>query len=165
LNLYLNLLILPAMQDQQHIKQALYQACEEHINERIASIQKKLTAIQESRNNETKSSSGDKFETGRAMMHIEEQNNKVQLSEAFEVKKKLAGIGIKKTVSHIKSGSLVITNRGNYFISIGIGKVKIADTIYFCLSPNSPIGMKMIGKEIGDEIAFNQNKITVKSIY
>lgn len=152
------------MQDQQHIKQALYEACEQHINNRIAAIQKKLLSIQESRNNETKSSVGDKYETGRAMMHIEEQNSKVQLAEALELRKKIAGIDIKKSSQRIESGSLVITDSGNYFICIGIGKIKIEDVLYFCISAHSPIGMKMNDKMTGDKISFNNNVITIKDV-
>jgi len=147
-----------------HIKQALYEACKENIDRRIASIEQRLKGITDSRNNETKSSAGDKYETGRAMMQIEEQNSKVQLAEAYEVRKKLLSIDITKSENAVTSGSLVITNRGNYFISIGIGKVKIKDEVYFCISLNSPIGMQMRGKKAGEEITFNSNKIIIKNI-
>lgn len=147
-----------------HTKQALYEACKANIDGRIAAIEQRLAGITDSRNNETKSSAGDKYETGRAMMQIEEQNSKVQLAEAYEVRKKLLSIDIKKNENAVTSGSLVITNRGNYFIAIGIGKVNIEDDIYFCISLNSPIGRQMSGKKTGEEITFNDNKIIIKNI-
>lgn len=148
----------------QQTKQALYEICKKNIEQRIASIEQRLAAIKESRNNETKSSAGDKYETGRAMMQIEEQNSKVQLAEAYEVKKKLSSIDVEKGTAEIGQGSLVTTNRGNYFIAIGIGKVKLGNDLYFCISVQSPIGQQMRGKKIGDEIVFNNNKIRIKEL-
>jgi len=52
------------------IKEALYKACEEDTEKRINVIERNLKSIEESRNNETKSSAGDKYETGRAMLQI-----------------------------------------------------------------------------------------------
>jgi hypothetical protein len=147
-----------------HIKQALYQRCFEDIEQRINVIEETLASIRESRNNETKSSAGDKYETGRAMMQIEEDKNRSQLAQAFEVKNELQKLDIDKKTIRVENGSLVYTSNGVYFISIGIGKVKLEDQLYYCVSRFSPIGMKLIGKRTGDEIEFNGNQIRIVKI-
>jgi len=147
------------------IKQQLHQACQQNIQGRIEAIQQKLDAIEESKNNETKSSAGDKYETGRAMMQIEADNSRRQLAEAKNVSNKLAQIKPEKTYTQVEPGSLVMTNKGNYYISIGIGKVKLNDTLYYCISENAPIGKLLNRKKTGDEVIFNGNKIQIKKVY
>jgi len=147
------------------IKQALYNACREHIEERVTEIRRKLTAIEEAQNNETKSSAGDKYETGRTMMHIEAQNANIQLAQALDTKRKLLSIKYDKEYTQVGAGSLVATDKGSYFVAIGIGRVTLEGSRYFCISPESPIGRLLIGKRIGEEIVFNDNHFIIKEIY
>lgn len=147
------------------IKHQLHQACRQNIQSRIAAIQQKLAAIQESKNNETKSSAGDKYETGRAMMQIEADNGRRQLAEAKNVRNKLTQIKPEKAYTQVEPGSLAMTDKGNYYISIGIGKVKLKDTLYYCISEDAPIGKVLNRKKAGDEVVFNGNAILIKEIY
>ena len=80
------------MKNKNEIKARLLHACQENIEQRIASIQQVLNSIEESRNNETRSSAGDKYETGRAMMQIEEEKNRHQLFQAYQVMQELSKI-------------------------------------------------------------------------
>ena len=68
---------------------------------------------------------GDKYETGRAMMQIEEDNNRTQLLQALQVKNQLQKINLQKEFAKVGLGSLVTTNHAVYFLSIGIGQVTI----------------------------------------
>ena len=153
------------MEIKNEIKEQLLKACEENIEKRIKSIREVLNSIEESRNNETKSSVGDKYETGRSMMQLEEEKSKSQLFEAYQLKQELVRIDVNKTSSKIEIGSLVETNRGNYYISIGLGKVRLVNELYYCISIKSPIGMKLMSKKVGDEIEFNGNKIEIRGIW
>lgn len=146
------------------IKEALYKACEEDTEKRINVIERNLKSIEESRNNETKSSAGDKYETGRAMLQIEEENNKTQLSQAMIVKHQLRKINWRKESQIVELGSLVTTTNGEYYLSIGLGKITLNNQDYYCVSAISPIGLKMMNKTAGDEIEFNGAKITIKEI-
>lgn len=150
--------------NQYKIKERLFKACEEDTEKRIKSIQEFLKSIEESRNNETKSSAGDKYETGRSMMQIEEENNRNQLFQAIQVRQELMKIDPMKISKTVETGSLVETNKGNYYISIGVGKIRLDNKVYYCVSNHSPIGMKMLGKETGDEIEFNGAKIKIGKI-
>ena len=147
------------------IKERLFQACQADINQRINSIQEVLESIEESRNNETKSSVGDKYETGRSMMQMEEQKGRQQLFQANQVRLELMKIDIKRKLNKVETGSLVETTNGNYFISVGMGKVRLDDVLYYCISSRSPIGIKLMHKEKGDEVEFNGKKIRISGIH
>lgn len=147
------------------IKEKLFEVCKADIDKRIKSIQEVLMSIEESRNNETKSSVGDKYETGRSMMQMEEQKSRQQLFQANQVQLELMKIDIKRKTDKVETGSLVETTSGNYFISVGMGKVRLDDILYYCISSRSPIGMKLMHKEKGDEIEFNGKKIRLSGIH
>ena len=147
------------------LKRELYRKCTEYIDQRIESIQKKLDDVAESRSNETKSSAGDKHETGRTMMQLEEQKATVQLFASFEVRQTLDKIDVEKTNAEVRLGALVLCNIGNYFIAISAGKLEVDKSRYYSISLQSPIGMKLIGKIVGEEIEFNGKKIKILEVY
>ena len=153
------------MKNKFQIKEALYEVCDADTEKRINTIEQSLKSIAEARNNETKSSAGDKYETGRAMLQIEEENSKTQLSQALRVKNQLSKINWSKESRIVELGSLVTTTNGDYYISIGIGKVTLNNQHYYCVSAVSPIGQKMMNKAVGDEIEFNGTKVIIKEIH
>lgn len=146
------------------MKKALHTRCLELIHERIEAIKAELSSIEESRNNETKSSAGDKYETGRAMMQMAEEKSRVQLSKTNQLRLELLEIDPENSTEQITKGSLVISDTGKYYISIGLGKVQVAEETFYCISTASPIGMKLRGKVKGDKIEFNGKQIEVKEI-
>ena len=128
------------------IKKQLYQQLQQQVDQRVSNAQKAMKAAEDSKNNETKSSAGDKFETSRAMMQGEEERNKIQLVKAVDLQRQLAQIDITKTSKIVVLGSIVYSNQGNYFLSIGLGKIVLEDTTYFAISLASPIGQLLFGK-------------------
>ena len=146
------------------IKTLLHSLCLAYINQRIDTAQKAIEIAQASANEETKSSAGDKYETGRAMMQLEIEKNSVQLAEAMKLKKALTDINPEKETITIQPGSAVITNQGNFYISISAGQLKVNDQIYFAISPVSPIGAKLIGLKEGDQIAFNTKEYRIVKV-
>ena len=153
------------MKDSVEIKRELYRKCTEYIDQRIESIQKKLDDVAESRSNETKSSAGDKHETGRTMMQLEEQKSTVQLYAALEVKQTLLQIDVEKSNLEVGLGSLVQCNNGNYFISISAGKLDIDGIRYYGISMQSPIGLTLAGKSVGDQIEFNGRVMEILEVF
>ena len=130
-------------------------------------LQTSMAAIQSvkgSKTNETKSSAGDKFETGRAMMQEEEDRNERQHLKTMSLKNFLLQIDINKQFKTVQTGSLVYTNQGNYFIAIGHGKVMINNEIYYAISIDSPIGQLLRGKGIGDKTIFQNKNIIINNI-
>ena len=153
------------MKNKPQLKQQLLNACHRVINERISLIGKNLESLQESRNNETKSSAGDKYETGRAMLQIEEDNHKKQLHQALLLSDQLQQIDPVRSADCVDRGSLVITNQLNYFISVGLGELTLEGKSYFCVSPASPIGQKLMGQKERIRFEFNGKEVEIQQIW
>jgi len=146
------------------IKQALFLRCSIFIEDRIDSAQKAIKSAQESANQDSKSSMGDKYETGRAMAQLEIEKNTIQLAEAIKLKKQLETIPKEQYGNKIKNGSLILTNNGNYFLAISAGKIEIDGISYFALSSASPLGTKMMNLEEGNSFDFNTKQFILKTI-
>ncbi len=137
------------------LKRKLLANCREIIEQRIRIARNAMNEAQDAANTELKSSAGDKYETGRAMMLIESENHAIQLSEALQVKKVLEQIRVDKKLNQVQTGSLVVTTNGNFFVAIGVGKIMIDDNSIFAVSPSSPIGMKLKNLQKDEAIDFN----------
>ena len=139
-----------------------------HLNEliegRIAEAQEEINSINASKSNETKSSAGDKYETGMAMLQIEEAKFATQLSKAKELRQTLSMIDAKNSPKTVQLGSLVQTSKGLFFISIPFGKIEIAGKEIFVLSISSPIGMLMKDKLAGNSFSFQGKELKIISI-
>ncbi len=146
------------------IKQKLLDECHEYVEKRLHRIQGSIADIQESLTTETKSTAGDKHETGRAMLQLEREKAGKQLAEVQKLQEIIHKIDISLTSAPIHLGSLVITSKGNYFLSISIGKIIIDSESYFVIAANSPIGKLLLGKTAGDSFSFNGNHFGIINI-
>jgi transcription elongation GreA/GreB family factor len=144
------------------VKKALYLQCLSVVEEKVNRAQQGMKAAQEAANKEGKSSMGDKYETGRAMMHLEKDKRAMQLVEVAKMKKALDMLNYSKKLSTIEFGSLVLTSGANYFLSVSIGSLKVDEESYFAISPATPIGKLLLGLNKGDDFVFNGNKVVIE---
>lgn len=147
------------------LKNDLLDACRKYIRKRIKNVQKAIDNAQSSANEEMKSSAGDKYETGRAMMQLETENNTIQLTQALEVEKVLQQINVNIVADKVRLGSMVFTSNGNYFLSISAGAIRIEKDQYFAVSAGSPIGQLLMDKSAGDSLSFNGRSININAVY
>ena len=146
------------------LKEALLKQCQIFANDKLNLIETVISANRKALEQESKSSAGDKHETGRAMLHLEMEKASQQFQAAQQMKETLDRIHINSSVGNIKLGSLVITNQGVYFIAISAGIITIDKKQYFAVSPASPIGRLLIGKEQGETVSLGAKTIKIKSI-
>ena len=135
------------------------------IQEKINAIQQSISLAEESRNDATKSSVGDKHETSRALVQNEIENYQNLLNKALLQQNQLNNIPLEISNKTIQLGSLVSTSDGIFFIGLGWGKISIDKVIYFCVSGASPIGKLLLGKEKNSTFSFSNRLITIKSIH
>ncbi|WP_445734406.1 3-oxoacyl-ACP synthase [Mariniflexile sp.] len=145
-------------------KQQLYSACSKFIENRHETILNTIKEIQESLTSETKSSAGDKHETGRAMLQLEREKAGNQLAEIQKVKETFSKIDITKQLKTVGLGSLVFTTQAHYFIAISAGEFSINKQTFYAISPYTPIGSLLLGKHVGDAVIFRDIKITITAI-
>ncbi len=152
------------MSTKEELKKIIINRLHEIVDLKIKTARSAVESAKKSRNNDTKSSAGDKHETGRAMMQIELEKNELQLSKALVLKQELSQINIKKEFKKVEYGSLVITDHGKFFISIGIGKLELSKETFFVISLASPIGKLLQNKTAGEKVQFQEREITIKVI-
>lgn len=145
-------------------KKAAYNFCKGFVEDRLARIQTSISSIQESLSSETKSSAGDKHETGRAMLQLEREKLGVQLAEAENTKQLLLKVNSDAKSDKVGLGSFVKTSKAIYFISISAGEFKTSKGSIFCISIATPIGQLLLGRSVGECIRFNGNNILIEKI-
>jgi transcription elongation GreA/GreB family factor len=146
------------------LKAALYRLCNEALEQRIANAEAIIEDAREAARNETKSSAGDKYETAREMMQQDIDMNNARIAEARAERLQLQQVDVTKVYTIAQPGSLVVTDRGNYFIAISCGKLQLDDIVYMCISARAPIALVMKGSKPGDSFSFNGTKYTVGDI-
>ena len=147
-----------------HIKQQIHTHYNEIINSKILILQQTLADLKESGSNETKSTAGDKHETALAMLQIEQANTRTQLQDAQEQRSLLININPDISTKKVLPGSYVKTNKGNFYISVALGKLIINGETVIAISPQSPLGAKLMGSCVHDTVTINAHTYLVESI-
>ena len=146
------------------MKKLIIKACAEILDERIETIQFAISAQQDTILSESKSSAGDKYETSRAMAHLEQEKLSSQLSEVLNQKSLLESLDPHRIHMNVESGALVRTSRGIFYIGIGLGKISIDNQEVFIISPGSPIAQAMLGYKAEDSFRFKDSEYKILQI-
>lgn len=136
-------------------KQKTYHQFQHLLADKITNLHQQLDELKESTANETKSTAGDKYETARAMLQIEQDNIRHQLQEVLEQQTRFSSIDRKETNQEVVPGCLVKTNIGWLLLSVALGKTIIEGIPVIALSPQSPLGKQLMGRKPGDKISIN----------
>jgi len=150
------------------LRDTLYQLALEFIDNRIKTIRQAMAETQDSADQETKSSAGDKYETGLSMMQLDMEKQAEQLNEAIRTRTALEQVRLLDEMNGsngIRPGNVVETNNGNFYISISAGQLKTNDKTYFAISPATPIGSKLIGLKAGEGFTFNGKNYTIDKVH
>lgn len=152
------------MKSTKDLKQKIHDQLLIIINSKIELLESVMESARESRDSDTKSSAGDKHETSRAMVQIEMENSARQLAQNVELRQALHNIQTDKTHNRVEQGSLVFTDSGIYYISIGHGKIELDKKDYFAISTASPLGQVLNGKQKAESINFQNRVIHIENI-
>lgn len=139
----------------QEIRPKLLSACSYYVEERIGRIRAAIDDLEDALKLETKCSMGDKYETGRAMLHLEFEKLAAQLEQLQRLKKTLTFISEKAPSNEVTFGSMVFTSKANYFLAIPAGEINLEGISFFAVGANSPIAKAMMGKKKGETFFFN----------
>ena len=152
------------MNSTEKIKLALHNGCVLFTQNRLDTINKTILELQESLTSETKSSAGDKHETGRAMVQLEREKAGHQLAEIQKVNQLLAKISTEKTSKVIGLGSVIYTTKFNYYIAISAGELEVDTQKFYAIAANTPIAQLLLGKTIGDDIVFRNQNFSITDV-
>lgn len=146
-------------------KEKLLQKCIDAINRRIEVSQLAIKNAQLAANSEEKSSAGDKYETSRAMSHLEKDMHSKQLVATRQELEHLMEIDCNVLYDVGVKGSLVQCEKVAFFIAAGIGKIVLEDKEVYIISPAAPLAKILLNKKPGDQLIFNKTGIEIINIY
>jgi transcription elongation GreA/GreB family factor len=146
------------------IKTLLFDHCKSFLESKLHGYNKSLDLLYESLNSETKSSAGDKHETGRALIQLEIEKTGNQLKDVEKNYEFLLRINNVNSLNKISLGSIVVTKANNYYLAVSAKPFAFKNSNYYCISDKSPIGMLLIGKKENEKISFNNSKIQILKI-
>ncbi|MCM4167752.1 Transcription elongation factor GreA [Arenibacter antarcticus] len=145
-------------------KEQLHRSCGNFIEERLSRIQKNIASLQEALASESKSSAGDKHETGRAMIQLEREKLGNQLAEVQLLQERFNKVPMHRNSNFVGLGSLVYTSKHHYYIGISAGEIKVNGESFYAIAPDTPVGKLLMGKTVGEEVVFNGSEFRITEI-
>jgi len=152
------------MEINQEFKNALFEKVLSLQSEKLLAFGAEINANRENLGSATKSSAGDKHETGRAMLQLEQEKLGKSYAEAEKIMQLLLRVVIEKTYAQIKVGCLFKTEQGLFLLAASFGKIRFEEQDVFILGPSAPISQALLNKSVGDEIEWQGKRICISAV-
>lgn len=146
------------------LKKALWQACYNHVQERIANAESAMKRADEAVLGESKSTAGDKHDVAREMMRAERDKAEMQKAQALKLKSLMERINPSGRSGTVKMGSLVLTNAGAFYFAISVGKISLEGKNYVAMATAAPLAQKFKDKKVGDSVSFNGREYSILQV-
>jgi hypothetical protein len=145
-------------------KQKIYLQYHQLVQDRIDVFKDMIVALTEDSKNDAKGSAGDKHETALSMMHLEQEKLNTKLKEVLTQKAVLDKVDASIVAETIVLGSLVKANGIYLYLSLALPKITVESVIVIALSPQSPLGNKLMGNKVGFTFEINTTTYTIESV-
>lgn len=147
-----------------NLKENILQQHQQLLQDKIDVFRDMIAALTEDAQNDAKGSAGDKHETALSMMHIEQEKLNHKLKEILAQKAIIDKIDASANHTKIALGSLVEANGMLLFISAALPKITVDDKTIIAVSPQSPLGNKLMGNEVGFSFDIHTTKYNIEKI-
>jgi vacuolar-type H+-ATPase subunit E/Vma4 len=147
-----------------NIKNEILIHCKQVLNEKVHNFKDKLNELVSDAENDSKSSAGDKHETARAMMQLEQEKLITQFNEADRQLEILSSINPDEEIKSVRTGALVETNKGIIFLSIPLGRIRVKDSDIMVISAIAPLAKALMNAKKKETITFNGTDYLIKNI-
>lgn len=147
------------------LKKEIVEHCIQVVSDKLEDLKKELVLVQESANSDTKSSMGDKYETGREMVMQEKGKLESQRGLLLKQLTIFKAIDLNKKFSKVELGALVQTKQAIYLISTALGSVDVGNQKIFVISAGAPIAQAMLDGREGEQFTFSGNSFEVAHVY
>lgn len=134
------------------------------VQEKMDDLNSQLAALQEASRSETKSSAGDKYETGRESIN----QSRNMLEKQWVLVKQWDGLLRKignKPQTEVCEGALIELNLGWIWVAVSLGKLELEGREIQLVSVNSPLIQSLIGKKRGDMSNFRGQEIKILDVW
>jgi transcription elongation GreA/GreB family factor len=146
------------------MKPTILHRYKELIQDRIDVFQDMIAGLTLDAQNDAKGSAGDKHETALSMMHLEQEKLNHKLKEILEQKSILDKIDPTAVHQKVALGSVVQANGMRLFIAAALPKISIEEQTIYALSPQSPLGSKLMGNGVGATFELNGKPYTIEKV-
>lgn len=146
------------------LKQEIHFKYTQIIQDKIDVFQDMIAGLAEDSLNDAKGSAGDKHETALSMMHLEQEKLTAKLREAIDQKAILDKINVSSVHNKVAVGSLVKTNKLIVYVATALPKLTIGEQNVFGISPQSPLGIQLLGNETNHIFQLNNVEYQILSI-
>ena len=147
------------------LKEKIIEEISNKLEYKISEVEEELNLLTKDKNEITKSSAGDKFETSRATIQSQFDKVSINLIKLKDQLRKIKLISFTSKPQKIGYGTLVKTTNSIYMVSIGYGKLTLGSKDVYVISPLSPIGRKLIDRQEGESISFNSKTEEILGIF
>ena len=152
--------------DEKSTRQDIFDSLCSELDKSLKSRRSHLYSLREALGSETKSSAGDKHETGRAMIHLEQARVLEAVNRLEAMRSKLrqyaAAVG---TVQRVSPGALVETTGPWVLVGVPLGKMQLPNALVLCVGAEAPLAQQWHGAQPGDQVALGPQKLTIQAIY
>jgi transcription elongation GreA/GreB family factor len=145
-------------------KLELYRVVLHRFDETISALENEIRELQSSANEETKSSAGDKYETGRAMAQLEIEKTAQQLQEKLKARDVVRHAKADALYDTVQLGAVAATNSGNFFLLVNGGDIMLRGKKFVVISLGSPLGKLLLGRSSGEVVTLNDRAITILDV-
>ena len=141
-------------QDFLQLKARIHQYCLQNIDDKLKLVRQDLSDLKEAQQQEIKSSMGDKYETGPAMLHQQRQRLLQQQAQLIAHQKALIQLNPQTQSLLVQPGALLSTDQGLIYIAIGLGSINYGGDQIWVISLHSPLGQHFDQLKAGDKAIF-----------
>lgn len=145
-------------------KQKIHERYQQLLQDRIDAFRDMVAALTEGAQNDAKGSAGDKHETALSMMHLEQEKLNQKLAEIYAQKSIVDKIDPLLAHERIALGSLVEAHGMLLFVSTALPKITVDGKTVIAVSPQSPLGSKLLGGQAGFSFEIGTAKYTIASV-
>ena len=96
-----------------------------------------------------------KYDTIREEMQEEIYQMQKQLAALRDLQRNMTRV-LNKPTEKIQLGSMVLTNKARFYISVSLGEFFFENTRFYAISTESPMYKIMAGKSVGDSFVLNK---------
>ena len=137
-----------------------------HVDKDLEEAKARMASLKESLGAESKSSAGDKHETGRAMIHLEQERvqetvGRLEHMRGVLVQRAMQG----KAIQRVSPGALVETTGPWVLVGVPLGKVQLPDALVLCVGVEAPLAQQWHGAQPGDQVVLGSQQLTIQAIH
>lgn len=145
-------------------KKKVIEEVKRQLDDRLQVAWKAMEAAQESANDQSKSSMGDKYETSRSMGQLDRNMHARQYEQIRQERVIMERIG-EEASERVAIGSLLQTTAGWFFICVSLGNIQVENESVIVVSAASPVGASLLGKKSAEPFAFMKGEQSIKQIF